>query len=134
MPYYAVIDTNVIVSALLTKNFHAATFQVIGAVLTGDIILLYNNEIFSEYSEVLRRDKFNLRGETVDKLLSKIELFGVEVMPVKTEEILVDADDTIFYETVSAFNNAYLITGNKKHFPDVDFVVSPAEMMEILKS
>ncbi|MBQ6919965.1 MAG: putative toxin-antitoxin system toxin component, PIN family [Synergistaceae bacterium] len=134
MPYYAVIDTNVIVSALLTKNFHAATFQVIGAVLTGDIIPLYNNEIFSEYSEVLRRDKFNLRGETVDKLLSKIELFGVEVMPVKTEEILVDADDTIFYETVSAFNNAYLITGNKKHFPDVDFVVSPAEMMEILKS
>ncbi|MBQ7267057.1 MAG: putative toxin-antitoxin system toxin component, PIN family, partial [Synergistaceae bacterium] len=99
MPYYAVIDTNVIVSALLTKNFHAATFQVIGAVLTGDIIPLYNNEIFSEYSEVLRRDKFNLRGETVDKLLSKIELFGVEVMPVKTEEILVDADDTIFYET-----------------------------------
>ena len=134
MPYYAVIDTNVIVSALLTKNFHAATFQVIGAVLTGDIIPLYSNEIFSEYSEVLRRDKFNLRGETVDKLLSKIELFGVEVMPVKTEEILVDADDTIFYETVSAFNNAYLITGNKKHFPDVDFVVSPAEMMEILKS
>ena len=134
MPYYAVIDTNVIVSALLTKNFHAATFQVIGAVLTGDIIPLYNNEIFSEYSEVLRRDKFNLRGETVEKLLSKIELFGVEVMPVKTEEILVDADDTIFYETVSAFNNAYLITGNKKHFPDVDFVVSPAEMMEILKS
>ena len=42
MKYYAVIDTNVIVAALLTKNKDSATLQVINAVLDGTIIPLYH--------------------------------------------------------------------------------------------
>ena len=29
-------------------------------------------------------------------------------------------------------NNAYVVTGNKKHYPMKDFIVTPSEMMNIL--
>ncbi|MBP3738668.1 MAG: hypothetical protein J6I72_06425 [Muribaculaceae bacterium] len=42
---YAVIDTNVIVSALLTRNAESSTVKVIEALLCGKIVPLYNEEI-----------------------------------------------------------------------------------------
>ena len=30
-------------------------------------------------------------------------------------------------------DDSYLVTGNKKHYPNKDFIVTPAEMIEILK-
>lgn len=44
--------------------------------------------------------------------------------------------DLVFYEVVmeKRSEDAYLITGNIKHFPKREFIVTPAEMMEILKS
>ena len=133
MPCYAVIDTNVIVSAVLTKNYKAATVQVVTAIFTGKIIPLYNTEILAEYDEVLHRDKFHLKDETIRKLITAIQRIGLEVQPLSTGKILPDMDDLIFYETASAMRNTYLITGNIKHFPDVEFAVSPAEMMRIVE-
>ena len=47
---------------------------------------------------------------------------------------LVDMDDLIFYEVAmeKRDNNAYVVTGNKKHYPMKDFIVTPSEMMNIL--
>lgn len=55
---YAVIDTNVIVSALLTRNAESSTVKVIEALLCGKIVPLYNEEIIREYIDVLNRPKF----------------------------------------------------------------------------
>ena len=52
---YAVIDTNVLVSALLTSHADSATVMVMNAVINGDIIPMYNKEILKEYEEVLSR-------------------------------------------------------------------------------
>ena len=49
----AVIDTNVIVSAYITKNLEAATSKVWEAVLQCKLTPIFNDEILSEYSEVL---------------------------------------------------------------------------------
>ena len=49
----AFIDTNVIVSAYVTKNLEAATSKVWEAVLQCKLTPIYNDEILSEYSEVL---------------------------------------------------------------------------------
>ena len=84
MPYYAVIDTNVIVSAMLTKNYASATVQVVTAIFTGKIIPLYNTAILEEYDEVLHRDKFHLKDETIRKLLTVIQNLGLEVQPLST--------------------------------------------------
>jgi putative PIN family toxin of toxin-antitoxin system len=57
---YAVIDTNVLVSALITHNSAAATVAVVGHLLSGDITPVYNEYILNEYDEVLHRTKFKL--------------------------------------------------------------------------
>ena len=135
MKCYAVVDTNVIVSALITKNPDSPPRQVFRAMLTGEIIPLYHQDILAEYEEVLSRKKFRLNSETIRTVLKAVRQFGVEVMPTPTGEILVDMDDLIFYEVAMEKReaDAYLVTGNQKHYPIRDFIVTPAEMMEILK-
>lgn len=52
---YAAIDTNVLVSALLSSKDDTATVQVLGKVISGEIISVYSNVIIEEYREVLSR-------------------------------------------------------------------------------
>ena len=135
MKYYAVIDTNVIVAALLTKNRDSATLRVVNAVLDGTIIPLYHQEILAEYNEVLHRPKFHLRESTIQFVLNAVTQYGVEVFPQPSGEIFVDMDDLIFYEVAleKRDDDAYLVTGNQQHYPVKDFIVTPAEMLNIIR-
>ena len=69
MTYYAVIDTNVIVSALISKVSDSPPRQIFRALFTGDIIPLYHNDILAEYEEVLSRKKFHKRRRAFLPLL-----------------------------------------------------------------
>ncbi len=54
-----------------------------------------------------------------------------------TNEIFVDKKDVVFYEIVMTGRkeyDSYLVTGNKKHFPKETFVVTPAEMKNIISN
>lgn len=132
---HAVIDTNVFVSAFITKNQEAATVKVMEAILNGDLVPLYHQDILTEYWEVLHRDKFRISESIIRILLDAIVKYGIEVFPQPTGEILIDMDDLVFYEVAmeKRADNAYLVTGNQKHYPVRDFIVTPAEMMEILQ-
>ena len=132
----AVIDTNVIVSALLSKIGDAATVGVVRAMLAGKFIPLYHKEILAEYEDVLNREKFRFDKDTVQIIINAVKQYGIEVFPKSTGEILIDMDDLIFYEVAmeKREDNAYLVTGNQKHYPIRDFIVTPAEMMVILKN
>lgn len=132
---YAVIDTNVFISALITKNSEASTVKVLEAVLKGDIVPLYHADIIAEYNEVLHRAKFKIDDVTIQLLLDAVVKYGVEVFPQPTGEIMVDMDDLIFYEVAmeKRDEDSYLVTGNQKHYPIRDFIVTPAEMIGILK-
>ena len=134
MKVCAVIDTNVILSAMITKNETAATVKVLDAVFSEIITPLYHRDILSEYDDVLHRDRFHLSETEIQEVLSYIRLYGEEVFPQPTEEILIDADDLIFYEVAmeKRKDSAYLVTGNQKHYPIRSFIVTPAELAEIL--
>ena len=136
MKYYAVIDTNVLISALLSKNEDSATIKVLEAVFEGKIIPLYHQNILAEYDEVLHRKKFHLREETIRKVLDAVLQYGAEVFPQSTGAVLIDMDDLIFYEVAmeGREDDAYLVTGNQKHYPFKNFIVTPAEMLEIMKA
>ena len=133
---YAVVDTNVFISALITKNSEASTVKVLEAVLRGDIVPLYHVDILTEYDEVLHREKFKIDDATIQLLLDSIVKYGVEVFPQPTGEILIDMDDLIFYEVAmeKRDDDAYLVTGNQKHYPIRDFIVTPAEMLSIISN
>ena len=134
MQIYAVVDTNVIVSALITKNPQSPPNLVLREMLDGKIIPLYHDDIIEEYREVLSRTKFHLKEETIQKVINSIISNGIEVNPTPTGEILIDMDDLVFYEVAmeKRDDDAYLVTGNQKHYPVKDFIVTPSEMLSIL--
>lgn len=134
MKYCAVFDTNVLVSALLTKNPDSATARVVDAIADGTIIPLYSEAILWEYEEVLRRPRFPFSETRIRQLLALFRRFGIAVTPNPTGESLPDMDDLVFYEVVmeKRDDDAYLITGNLRHFPQRPYIVTPTEMMAIL--
>ena len=134
MKYYAVADTNVLVSALLSKKSDSATVLVINRILLGDVIPLYSNETMKEYREVLARPKFKFEPSAVEYILSALERFGIQVEPSQTGIILPDVKDIPFYEIVMERreDNPYLVTGNIRHFTGESFIVTPAEFLKIL--
>ena len=129
---YAVIDTNVIVSALITKNSEAATIHVIKAVLNGQVVPVYNKAIIREYEEVLKRKKFHLDESVVDSMISYFMAFGVEEEQIHTDLAFQDEDDRVFYEVSLSNDDAYLVTGNLKHYPRTIKVLTPSEFVKLL--
>ena len=79
MSRYAVIDTNVLISSLLTKHVDSATSKIMDAVASGDVIPLYNQKILDEYDEVLHRKKFSLSEERIRRIILLIRQFGIAV-------------------------------------------------------
>ena len=134
MKYFAVIDTNVIVSALLKHN--SIPGKVIDFVTTGAITLLGNFDILDEYEDVLTRSKFSFIEEEVHNYLCMLREKMVIIDSQKCEESFIDLEDVKFYEVTISFkgDQAYLVTGNKKHFPEKAFIVSPNEMVEIIEN
>lgn len=129
---YAVVDTNVFVSALWTKNEQSATFRVAKLLQQGKFKALYNEEILAEYQEVLSRPKFNFPKEAIATIIAYVKEYGIHSDRVPYNEKMPDEDDRVFYEVALSKEDAYLITGNQKHFPVTPIVVTPAEMLEIL--
>ena len=133
MKIYAVIDTNVIVSALLSHNHDSATVKVLDYLYDRVIVPVYNNEIIEEYEAVLRRPKFNFSEETVYAVIEAIMEGGIDSRRIGSNEHLPDPKDVVFYEVALANEDSFLVTGNTKHFPKKPFVVSPAEMLQIIQ-
>lgn len=133
MKYYAVIDTNVLVSAMLKWN--SVPGSILELTFDGPIIPLLNKQIVDEYREVLLRPKFHLTKDIVDDVLNELKSNGIFVDSEKLDIELPDAKDTVFYEVVMEerkTEDAYLVTGNIKHFPNKPFVVTPKEMLDII--
>ncbi len=133
---YVVIDTNVLVSALITRNENSPTVQILRFLANGNIVPVYSDEIVKEYNEVLRRDKFKLPEIIIINLLKDIMDNGLKVTELaEVNEAMQDPKDVVFYAvTLSAQDkDAFLVTGNGKHFPEKPFVVTPSELVEILE-
>ena len=133
MKFYAVIDTNVIVSALLAKHPDSAPVQVIEQVFDRVIVPMFNDEILSEYKEVLKRPKFLFAEDSVYDMLGAIIEAGVASERAESVEVFPGPKDVVFYEVAISRNDSYLITGNIKHFPAKSKVVTPSQMIAIIK-
>ena len=131
MSLYAVIDTNVLVGALLSKHDDSAVAQVINLVADRVIVPLYSKDIINEYKEVLFRAKLAIDPSKANYIVDLIINRGISVEPTTSNLSFVDHDDLVFYEVAltKKEEGAYLITGNKKHFPNEPMVVSANEFL-----
>lgn len=133
MKEVCIVDTNVLVSALLKRK--SIPGKIVQAVLAGIVIPVYSKEILDEYKEVLSRKKFNFSNNVIESVIKAVVDNGIELSGIQTEETPSDPKDVIFYEvTMDARqeHDAHLVTGNIKDFPVKPFVVTPAEMMRII--
>lgn len=121
---------------MLSSKDDTATVQVLGKVISGEIIPVYSNVIIKEYRKVLSRKKFGFSGETIEYLISSVEKYGILVDPTLSGVALPDMKDVPFYEVVleKRDEGSYLVTGNTKHFPKEPFIVTPRELLDILSS
>ena len=133
--YYAVIDTNVLVSSMLKSD--SIPGQIIDMILIGRIVPLLNEEIISEYEDVLTRNKFGFEDGQAEALIENIRTKAIFLPREHTDEAFLDEDDIVFFEIALSGRStmdAYLVTGNKKHYPIKKFVVTPRQMLEIIEN
>lgn len=115
-PPVVVLDTNVVVSALLKANSLPA--RLLAAVLGGGLRIAFDARILTEYRDVLLRPKFGFNPIHVELVLEALERDGIAVAAPTWELSLPDPDDRKFLEVASALEPpALVITGSIRHFP-----------------
>ena len=128
-----VLDTNVIVSALLKPD--SLEDQVLRLGLAGRLRLCLSTEILAEYALVLPRPKFKLQPDEVKQVLTRLRAAGTIASPLRTIEVSKHEPDNRFLECADAAGARYLVTGNIKHFPKQfkgTQVVTARQLLELL--
>lgn len=133
MKYYAVIDTNVLVSSMLTSNPESTIAKVINYVRLDSIIPMFDDTILEEYQAVLCRDRFHFDINRIEELITLIKNKGINCSRKAVTDYFPDPDDIVFYEVAMSREDSYLVTGNLRHFPRNGRVVSPADMIFIIE-
>jgi len=127
-----VIDTNVLVSAVLSPNGNPA--QVLKIVTDSEEkSLYYSSEIIGEYRKVLSYDKLKIGNEEKTRAIDLIQRIGKRINPTVSTITLPDESDRIFYDTAKECG-AILVTGNIKHYPTEPSIMTPADFIISLKT
>lgn len=134
MKHLVIIDTNVLVSALLSSRNDSPVKIILNKILNGELIPIYSKEIFEEYRVVLERPKFNFKLEDVNIILQVIKVCGIQITPNPVNIQLNDIKDLPFYEVVMTEKDSFLITGNLKHFPRISRIMSPHEFLDFINN
>jgi putative PIN family toxin of toxin-antitoxin system len=110
-----VIDTNVLVSGLLTRD--GTCGQIIQLAYEKLISWQVDRRILDEYQEILLRPKFCMDREDVFEVIDMIAECAVSITALPLRVHLPDESDLPFLEVAKA-SEADLVTGNTRHFPE----------------
>jgi putative PIN family toxin of toxin-antitoxin system len=123
-----ILDTNVIVSALLSPSGTPA--RILYLVLDGIITIVYDNKILVEYLDVLNREKLKINKELINPVIDFINKEGEFMTALPQTVKFDDEDDKIFYELYKSGGVDFLVTGNIRHFPHEKGIISPQKFLE----
>jgi putative PIN family toxin of toxin-antitoxin system len=116
MTIRVVIDTNILVSALLTPQ--GAPAQVfLMCLLQPDFELCVSGPVFAEYEDVIRRPRLQRSQHEIESTLASIRERSLWVKPTENIRACTDPADDIFLECAQAASAQFLVTGNSRHFP-----------------
>lgn len=135
----AVIDTNILLSALRSRN--GASHEILSRLVKREFELIVGNTVLAEYDEILKREgpSFGIPVATVDRFLDAL-CAGSSYFSTSSfwKPALPDPDDEAFAQLALEAKVGYLITCNQRHFPPDRLpalrIVSPKEFLQVLKS
>ena len=113
-----VVDTNVVVSGLLTREPTAPTARILDAMLAGRFVFLLSVDLLAEYREVLLRPKVRrlhgLDQPAIDGVLARLAQHGAVREPMGTAEQAPDRWDQHLWALLAAAPGALLVTGDRE--------------------
>ncbi len=128
----AVIDTNVLVSGLLSPAGNEAL--IVLAIHQGFVRPCLSEPIIAEYAAVLARPKFAFPPEEIEAVLAMLQGTGEIFRPEESPVVSPDPADTKFLHCAQAAMADFIVTGNKRDFPDGPYgptrVVSAGELLD----
>lgn len=115
IPLRLVIDTNVLVSAVLKPDGLQRTVFLLAT--TKPARWYVSGPIMEEYAAVLARPELKIRKSLRLQFIQLIKNHTHSVTPSRLTQLTTDPDDNIFLECADAARADYLVTGNPRHFP-----------------
>ena len=130
----SVLDSNVVISAHLSEDGWEAT--VLDLVFSGELRIFASDSILDEYALTLARPKFSaIAPEPVKRSLERTSKRAILVGPEDTLSVSIHEADNRFLECAETSNAEFLMTGNKRHFPEQwknTRVVNARELLELI--
>ena len=114
--YRLVLDTNVLVSALINREGLEAA--VLGLALNQSVQLCVSYAIVAEYTRVLYKPQLKLNLQLVASVLSFCQTSSLMVIPASSVLACSHEPDNRFLECAEAVEADFLVTRNKWHFPE----------------
>ncbi len=128
----AVIDTNVLISGLLSPAGNEALILL--AVRQGLVRPCLSEEILVEYAGVLTRPKFSFASELIEAFLATFRHHGELFQPEHSPIVSPDPADTKFLHCALTAEADFIVTGNRRDFPDFPYgsthVVNATELID----
>lgn len=115
IPLRLVIDTNVLVSAVLKPDGLQRTVFLLAT--TKPARWYFSAPIMEEYAAVLARPELKIRKSLRLQFIQLIKNHTHSVTPSRLPQLTTDPDDNILLECGDAARADYLVTGNQRHFP-----------------
>jgi uncharacterized protein len=138
----AVLDTTVLVSALLTLNPGGVSYELLRLAKEGTFELFISNEILEETAETLRyprlRQRYVYSDEDIIAFCQDLALIGTVVDDVPIVPIVRDPDDDKIVACAVAAGADYLVTCDKdllclKEHQGI-YIVSPETFLGMLRN
>lgn len=111
-----IIDTNILISSVIAPSGNEA--RVIALIQRQAVQAAITNATLMEYKHVLTRPRFSFDPVDVESALHPFRFYSILVHPTRHLTLSPDEADNRFLECAEAARADFLITGNKRHFPD----------------
>lgn len=132
-----VVDTNVLISDLLSQEPESPLSAILEGMLNGSLTFLLSPQLLAEYRAVLLRQRVQhchgLSVREVDAILTEIAVNGIWREPVESASAP-DPGDNHLWRLLSAVPGSILITGDRlllQSPPENASVLSPRSYLEL---
>ncbi len=133
----AIIDTNVVVAALLTADRDTPTARILDGMIRGVFPFILSVPLLAEYRRVLTRRRISKRhgltSDEIDRLLASLAANAIVREPASSEKNAPDPGDQHLWDLLAAVPNAILVTGDLRlveNAPNGASVVPPRSFVE----